>query len=83
MKKHIPLPLTTTRQKCFALGKNFAWKYMQKFETFWLLDDDIEYIEKLRQNKKFKFCHVFMNQKIETFCFFTFLQRYFKSIHFG
>ena len=23
-------------------------------------DDDIEYIEKLRQNKKFKFCRVFM-----------------------
>ena len=29
-----------------------------------LPDDDIEYIEKLRQNKKFKDCRVFMIHKL-------------------
>ena len=42
------------------------------FDIFYIIislpDDDIEYIEKLRRNKKFKFCRIFTIHNFEANC---------------
>ena len=52
----------------------------------WLPDDDIEYIEKLRQNKNFKFCRVFMIHNFEAYCSQNTRKMFFNDltqIHYG